>query len=207
MGRVQLRLLRRNLRRKALRSCKAQDSQCRKFYERRVSRRHDRLEYDKVGRSGVVSFGADTSRTAAQGSVVPRGLVKPEQKNRASRRASDAPDRHGGGSARRGRCGATWLRRVKATRFERRVAGRHDGLKDDIFGRCGALSFWRVNSTRQKIDTIFFDLERDEETRKRRACTILPNGLTTEGTQRLVLVGQPPAVSERCHFFYVKWTL
>ena len=26
------------------------------FYERRVSRRHDRLEYDKVGRSGVVSF-------------------------------------------------------------------------------------------------------------------------------------------------------
>ena len=77
------------------------------------------------------------------------------------------------------------LRRVKATRFERRVAGRHDGLKDDIFGRCGALSFWRVNSTRQKIDTIFFDLERDEETRKRRACTILPNGLTTEGTQRL----------------------
>ena len=42
----------------------------------------------------------------------------------------------------------------------------------------------RVNSTRQKIDTIFFDLERDEETRKRRACTILPNGLTTEGTLR-----------------------
>ena len=77
------------------------------------------------------------------------------------------------------------LRRVKATRFERRVAGRHDGLKDDIFGRCGVLNFWRVNSTRQKIDTIFFDLERDEETRKRRACTILPNGLTTEGTQRL----------------------
>jgi len=81
------------------------------------------------------------------------------------------------------------LRRVKATRFERRVAGRHDGLKDDIFGRCGVLNFWRVNSTRQKIDTIFFDLERDEETRKRRACTILPNGLTTEGTSKSAAQG------------------
>jgi len=66
LGWVQLRLLRRNLRRKALRSCKAQDSQCSKFYERRVSRRHDRLEYDKVGRSGLVSFGADVENCNAR---------------------------------------------------------------------------------------------------------------------------------------------
>ena len=36
------------------------------FYERRVSRRHDRLEYDKVGRSGLVSFGADVENCNAR---------------------------------------------------------------------------------------------------------------------------------------------